>query len=813
MSVYIQQGFITNKLSERKINNNLTEYLANDYLYKVVPLRVDINNYKKNEASYFISGEMKETNGNFFRSDNNVLGRDYAVLDFDKLDISENDFLNLISEKLKEYEYCLYPTISYTEKEPRYRLIVKLERLANKLEYSNIINNLYEYIGIKGDFTASTFSQLQGLPIANQENKDKYKYKIIYNKGLDYPVNIIEITPPKKEITKLKDDDVLALFKAYIEVDKENLEQYNNYNAVNLTLAKAVVSNTISYAVAVECSKLLAMGNDEWIKDNIKKLKREVEKSNGNVGYYKSEYSLRDRLKAPIKNAPNNKARKQLIKLWNDTFTNIEINPPTTDFKNNYELKQFLEELGNQWRTENTTINEKTGGDKVPVMDFTIISKYLRQYVPMLLLGETKDSAGLYLYDFEKGIYIFSVLEIETLITTLENRYSPRKYIEVIKHIKTQTKYVEKLENENLIACNNGIFNLNTKQLEPFTPNYYITSKLTTNYNINAVHEYNINYRNTFDIDNWLIEISNNDTEINTLLWQIMNEAINPNFTRRKFGVMLGNGKNGKGTFQTLLYNLIGKGNIATLKPPQFNSQFQKSQLINKVCNIGDDISTRPLDEIDTLKSIVSGDPITIDRKNKEPITQEFKLFLLFSANAMPIIKEKTDAVLDRLLIIPFNADFQGQKENRYIKTKHIKNKYVLEYVLYKLLYLDFEYFIEPKASREALRDYSIKNDSIKGFVIDEYIPSNIHLIERVPISIIRQLYEKYCNDEGIKPQGRIGISIVKHLNNETEYKYINNSGRLTKINIEEIRNTLNINLYFDKEFNKPVRLIQKCHL
>lgn len=80
--------------------------------------------------------------------------------------------------------------------------------------------------------------------------------------------------------------------------------------------------------------------------------------------------------------------------------------------------------------------------------------------------------------------------------------------------------------------------------------------------------------------------------------------------------ILYGEGNNGKGTFQGLLINLIGLSNVSALKPDQFMEKFKLSSLIGKVCNIGDDISSKYLDEVSDLMSIVTGDTITIEEKD-----------------------------------------------------------------------------------------------------------------------------------------------------------------------------------------------------
>lgn len=50
--------------------------------------------------------------------------------------------------------------------------------------------------------------------------------------------------------------------------------------------------------------------------------------------------------------------------------------------------------------------------------------------------------------------------------------------------------------------------------------------------------------------DKWLATLTCGDEELVTLLWQVMNEAINPNRTRKKMVLLVGDGNNGKGLFK-----------------------------------------------------------------------------------------------------------------------------------------------------------------------------------------------------------------------------------------------------------------------
>ena len=78
--------------------------------------------------------------------------------------------------------------------------------------------------------------------------------------------------------------------------------------------------------------------------------------------------------------------------------------------------------------------------------------------------------------------------------------------------------------------------------------------------------------------------------------------------------------------------------------------------MFGKLANIGDDIGDDFLQgsQVSVFKKIGTGNRIKAERKGQDPF--EFNPFikLLFSANDIPRMKDKTGAVLRRLVIIPF---------------------------------------------------------------------------------------------------------------------------------------------------------------
>ena len=120
--------------------------------------------------------------------------------------------------------------------------------------------------------------------------------------------------------------------------------------------------------------------------------------------------------------------------------------------------------------------------------------------------------------------------------------------------------------------------------------------------------------------------------------------------------MLLGEKKNGKSTFLEMLKNVIGRDNCSALDLKEIGDRFRTAQIFGKLVNIGDDIDSQYIENVGTFKKVVSGNGITIENKGQDPIEIEPYCKFIFSANDIPRMKDRSGAVLDRLIFIPFNA-------------------------------------------------------------------------------------------------------------------------------------------------------------
>ena len=156
----------------------------------VVPKGVNIEEYKRTQAPYCISGKVTpESNGSYKRNNTSLLYRDLIFLDYDDIQCTPESFIKAVSRALFGYSYILYPTIKHTVQKPRYRLVVKPKNVMNEATYKQVVKEIADKIGLPFDMASLTWSQLQGLPVTTGNPAD---YQRIVEHGLDYPVPKVE---------------------------------------------------------------------------------------------------------------------------------------------------------------------------------------------------------------------------------------------------------------------------------------------------------------------------------------------------------------------------------------------------------------------------------------------------------------------------------------------------------------------------------------------------------------------------------------------------------------------------------------------
>lgn len=381
------------------------------------------------------------------------------------------------------------------------------------------------------------------------------------------------------------------------------------------------------------------------------------------------------------------------------------------------------------------------------------------------------------LHLYKDGIYISGQSEIEAEMIRHIPNLNKAKRSEVLSYLDILIRDNTPVSSPDLIVFKNGIYNLQTGELQPFNPAYVIINKIPWNYNSNATSSV---------VDTVLDNISCGDSSIRQLLEEMVGYTM---YRRNELGkafILTGGGKNGKSTFLTMIKRMLGMENISALDMKKLGDRFSTVMLFNKLANIGDDISDDFLADPSEFKKIVTGELIDAEQKGQPKFQFEPYAKMMFSANSIPRIGKGRDsaAVLRRLVIIPFNATFDKTKAdfNSYI-IDSLSSPEAMEYMIklgidgLKRVLTNQEFTTSEKVQAE-IDDFAITNNPVLGFFKENEADDIInHVTKDVYLR-----YQKYCYDNGLNAicAGELSKQIKKYYNVTIADKRVN--GRKARV-------------------------------
>ncbi|MBC2196295.1 DNA primase family protein [Listeria booriae] len=354
------------------------------------------------------------------------------------------------------------------------------------------------------------------------------------------------------------------------------------------------------------------------------------------------------------------------------------------------------------------------------------------------------------LHIYHDGVYSDNQLDVERAIIKHLPQLNKAKRGEVMSYLQAIAKEGKMAPVQN-VAVANGILNIETWELEDFSPDIVVKNKIPINYVKGAYSEVTDRTLNK-------IACQNKD------LRKVMDELFGYILLRRnelgKTFILTGNGSNGKSTFLKLLRRFVGKESTSSLDLKDLNKQFKNAMLFGKLANIGDDIAKTPIRDSSEFKKLTTGEAITVERKGHDPFDFENYAKLIFSANETPIIEDNSDGLLRRLMLIPFNAKFSPQDDDfdPFIVDKLMTSE-SLEYMLQTAVealkrLLKNNRFSHSKLVESELNKYKIYNSPILGF-LDDINPK----LDNEPTSEIFAQYNIWCHENDHVASSKIVFS------------------------------------------------------
>lgn len=364
------------------------------------------------------------------------------------------------------------------------------------------------------------------------------------------------------------------------------------------------------------------------------------------------------------------------------------------------------------------------------------------------------------LHIYKHGVYVSGNADIErAMIEEIPYlRKSQRR--EVLDYMLLIAKKM-KAADARYIAFTNGVLDVIEDQMLPFSPDLVVTNQIPWDYDPDAESDL---------VDTVLDNIACQDPDIRALLEECIGYCFFRRNELRKAFILTGNKRGGKSTYLDCIKAILGEDNISALDLSEIGDRFNTSMMFGKLANIGDDIGDEFLkgSQVAIFKKVVAGNRIKAEYKGVTPFEYDPYVKLLFSANEIPRMRDRGGAVLDRLIIIPFNAVFDKSQEDYdpFLKYK-LQEPEPVQYMIrlgvegLRRILAGNRGFTKSSLVQKQLQEYNEENNPILGFLKDLDVDVDIL---NVPTRDVYRKYTVFCNENGFTAVGNKIFS--KQINN-----------------------------------------------
>lgn len=389
-----------------------------------------------------------------------------------------------------------------------------------------------------------------------------------------------------------------------------------------------------------------------------------------------------------------------------------------------------------------------------------LAADFLKANKVYTLRSDTKSEMWIY----HQGIYIPDARTHiqEFCRTQLGAAYTPQLTNEVIAKIEADTftdsnNFFEDAD-PSLIAIQNGLLNLETKELEDWTPRKRFFTKHPVKYDPAAV------------CPNWIkhINLVLKHAEDAKVMQELFGFCLLREYRYEKAFMFVGDGRNGKGKTLEVIKRLVGAENCVSCPPEKIsNNRDALSDLHHKSVNLAGDISPKTMTDPHWIKTLTGRDVVTAWRKYLPSVTFTNHAKFVFSCNQLPRVYDQSRGFWSRWILFDFPITFVDKQEYQAL-TEDEKSEYrigdpsivdkictdqelsgILNWALQGLDRLrDQGAFSTSKNTEDVRIEWMRKSDSLQAFIMD---CCELEYDAQVPRKEFRNAYNDYCRTNKAK--------------------------------------------------------------
>ena len=299
-----------------------------------------------------------------------------------------------------------------------------------------------------------------------------------------------------------------------------------------------------------------------------------------------------------------------------------------------------------------------------------------------------------------------------------------------------------------LLACRNGLLDLQSRKLLPHTPGFFCGHALPYDY-VAAGPE-------PAEWLEFLYSLWPHDPEAAETLQEIFGYVLSGETRQQKLFLLVGPKRSGKGTIARVLRALLGEVNVAGPTLSALATNFGLQSLIDRPLAIVSDarLSGRADQAVivERLLSVSGEDVLTVDRKHREPWIGQLPTRILVLTNELPRLADTSGALASRFLVLTLTNSWYGHEDVRLFDRLLPELPGILRWALDGLDRLRARgHFRAPQSSTQAVEELEDLASPVGAFLRE---CCDVEPGAEIEMAAVYARWRRWCDERGREHPG-----------------------------------------------------------
>ena len=418
--------------------------------------------------------------------------------------------------------------------------------------------------------------------------------------------------------------------------------------------------------------------------------------------------------------------------------------------QNKIDFNQIMEVLTQQFVF--CKVPSDASKNRRPDIDEYCTSRNLNQH------GIHSTPGNIYMYDPDRGIYVDVAPILDLVLVAIAGRANNSYKNDIISTLNgmfgmyTPNTLIPYIPLPNFkIVVGNGVFNLITRELEPFDPRFVALSSIEVNYYPYRANHIDARKFGTMSFKSLCESFAHGNQDRVRLIEQICKYAVIGSAPQDAGFIIYGEGGDGKSTFfESMLGNIVGAANTATLTLSDIekNDENKLADIAHAKYILGTDNNARLyLKNTSVFKRIVTGDVIGV-RRIYEPAHKIASQGVMCQlVNEMPKFAETGNAIRRRFVVVKAENSYVSNKTDSKSVAAAIKDgdflEHCLAYILDCIPYYDGFNQVDSNLIEESAQDSNPVIQFMQSLMDSQFFANGL---AAVPLQDLHTAYTDWFN-------------------------------------------------------------------